>query len=154
LQGWTALGLALLFGACGEDELAGPTPVEPGTLLEALAERVASGRGISDDSWTREVQEVGLALWPDQPGEGAPLSQAARQTHTHLAHIAGDMAVQLGGPAGAEARRSWGESDPLSVDIHDEFLTAAAGGAGAYRLWVEGSGGDLLRRRVEALGGR
>lgn len=148
--------LALLLGACGDGTpppATGGAPIDPAALLAGLEGRVRSGDGISDASWTREVQEVGLALWPDRPEAIDATAQAARQAHTHLAHIAGDMAGQL--RAGGEtARADWLVSDPLSVEVHDGFLEAARGGPDAYRLWVEGAGAEILRRRVEALGGR
>lgn len=115
-------------------------------LLEALATRVADGRGISDVTWTRDVQEVGMALWPDD-ASGEHL--AARRNHTHLTHIAGDMAGRLAG--NETARAEWMASDPSSVHVHDAFVAASRAGVEAYRAWVVGGGRTLLRERIEAL---
>jgi len=143
---------ALLLAGCGEDEPPAPAALAPGmtttgALLEALASRVARGEGISDATWTRDVQEVGAALWPDD-ADSAHL--AARRDHTNLAHIAGDMAAALADD-GLGAREDWLARDPGSVRIHDAFVTASAGGPDAYRAWVTGAGRALLAERVAAL---
>ena len=152
--------LLALAGACGEDPSpppGGPAEEEasewPGwtttaALLEALAARVGDGRGISDSSWTRDVQEVGMALWPD---DASASDLAARRDHTNLTHIAGDMAGRLA--AGEAARAEWLESDPLSVRVHDAFVAASTSGADAYRDWVVGAGRALLEERFRALQG-
>jgi hypothetical protein len=109
---------------------------------------VTEGGGISDATWTREVEEVGLALWPDTTDADA---LAARRTHTNLSHIAGDMAKWL--TQGQEARADWLARDPTSVTIHDAYATAVGQGVEAYRVWVEGDGRRLLEARLAAIAG-
>jgi hypothetical protein len=47
---------------------------------------------------------------------------------------------------GAEGRAAALASDPVSVEIHDEFLKASGASVDAYRRWVEGPGAEFLRR--------
>jgi hypothetical protein len=146
------LVLLALAAGCGDAPPGGPPAgTEPVAGAEAvlaeLSRRVAEGAGISDGTWTTEVQAVAFALWP------ADVDQAreARRQHTNLAHIAGDMTVQL--LLAPDARDAWRERDPLSLEIHDAFVAASRAGVDAYRRWVEGEGTALLERRVQALGG-
>ena len=118
-------------------------------MLAALAARVADGRGISDATWTRDVQEVGMALWPD---DASAEHLSARRDHTNLTHIAGDMAGRLAG--NDAARAEWLASDPLSVRVHDGFVTASGAGSAAYRAWVVGDGRALLEERFADAPGR
>ncbi|MHC5009902.1 MAG: hypothetical protein ACYTG6_03005 [Planctomycetota bacterium] len=154
------LFLALLFGGgCGGDEesagTGGPAPASDpvSQALAHLAGRVEGGEGMSDATWSEDVLAVALALWPVDDRAPAPEALAAHRTHSNLAHIAGDMAVQLS-RGGVEAREDWLERDPGSVAIYDAFVTACRAGPDAYRAWVEGDGAALLRKRVEAITGR
>jgi len=144
----TPQGASPVSEPASADEVREPGRVTTDELLAALAARVADGRGISDATWTRDVQEVGMALWPDDAfGEHL----AARRDHTHLTHIAGDMAGRLAG--NEAARTEWMETDPLSVRVHDGFVVASSAGAAAYRAWVVGGGRALLEERFAALQG-
>ena len=154
--------LALLVGVtgCGEEPEraqgaggdAATTP-PPGwttteALLAGLSTRVADGRGISDGTWTRDVQEVGMSLWPD---DASATDLAARRDHTNLTHIAGDMAGRLAGDDAARAE--WLANDPISVRVHDGFVAASSAGVEAYRTWVVGDGRALLEERFRMLQG-
>jgi len=150
------LAVLALLGGCGEDAPTNPAPevgAEPGRvstdeLLAALSTRVTDGRGISDATWTRDVQEAGMALWPD---DADPEHLTARRDHTNLTHIAGDMAGRLAG--NEEARADWLATDPISVRVHDGFVEASAAGASAYRAWVIGGGRALIEERFALLQG-
>lgn len=149
--------LSLALTACGGDEepvppagpaAAGPERPTPEGLLDGLAARVTEGGGISDATWTKEVEEVGLALWPDTTD---PEALSARRAHANLSHIAGDMAKWF--VAGEEARADWLARDPTSVSIHDAYATAVGQGVDAYRAWVETGGRQLLQERLDAIAG-
>lgn len=145
--------LGLLVGGCGPDESDGEDAIEGGrptaaALLEALSTRVAEGRGISDVTWTMDVQEVAMALWPDDSSQTA---LAARRDHTNAAHIAGDMARRIAADPGVRAVTL--ESDPTSIEIHDAFVAASVQGEEAYRSWIENEGRALLEARVRAIAG-
>jgi hypothetical protein len=103
------------------------------------------GPGMSDAGWPDLVQRAAVALWP------AAEAGEHRKRHTELAHIAGDLSRSLA--AAPDAREDWEARDPSSLAIHDGFLAAAGAGSEAYRAWVEGPGGALLRERIERLSG-
>ena len=149
--------LGLPLGACGDDGPEGTEPAadreEPGrpttkALLAGLAARVKDGRGISDQTWTMDVQEVGMALWP---GEASAANLAFRRAHTNLSHIAGDLARRLADDPGV--REALIEQDPVELSIHDSFVEQSAAGAEAYRAWVETKGRALLEERLKRLTG-
>jgi len=142
------LAAAGLAGCASEDESAveaGRPTV--GALLDRLGRRVAGGEGISDATWTRDVAEAGLALWPDAASED---HAAARRDHASLAHIAGDLAGWLR-TGGTEARGEWEARDATSLEVHDAFVGAVGRGPDGYRAWVVTEGRALLARRVESL---
>ena len=146
------LALAVAAG-CGDEASDGggavvpePGRATPAGLLADLSARVADGRGISDGTWTMDVQEVAMALWPD---DVSPAALRARVDHTNLAHIAGDLARRMAQDPSVRAQTE--AQDPSSLAIHDAFVAASATGPDAYRRWIEDEGHDLLEARVKAL---
>lgn len=139
-----ALLLAPLAG-CGEREGARLAPVDSAAaalgatdLLARLRQRVVEGTALNDRSGSEDASQLRALLWASgAPGRGPDL-------HQMLVVVAGAIARELTSGEGARERVT--ASDPVSVEIHDAWVAAAAQGPDAYRTWCEGEGARLFER--------
>jgi len=115
------------------------------SLLTALRSRIDEGRGHSDPSFDKNVQDVAAVLWASDAS--VEVRQAA-QVHMQVAAIAGEVGRWLSASEGARAERE--ASNPTDVALFDAFLVAAGKGPEAYRTWCSTDGAKLLEAHAEA----
>ena len=133
--------------AAGSPDGAPAAPRSPEALLSDLRERVAAGRGHSDVSYQRSVEDVASVLF-DTGAEAPAEDLDGARAHMQVAAIAGEVSVWL--RAGADERAAREKSHPTDVAIHDRFLEVSQGGPEAYKAWCAEGAPALLRDHREA----
>ena len=119
----------------------------PDELLEDLRTRVASGRGHSDPSYQRSVENVASVLF-DTGADASEEDLLGARSHMQVAAIVGEVGGWLA--ASKEARAEREKSHPTDVAIHDRFLEVAVGGPDAYAVWCRTDAPELLKAHREA----
>lgn len=115
------------------------------SVLAGLRERIADGRGHSDPTFDKDVQDVAAVLW-EPTAQGA--AAEAAQVHVQVASIAGEVGRWLARSETARVERA--ASNPTDLALHDAFLEAAGKGPEVYRAWCGDAGAKLLEKHAEA----
>ena len=152
---WLVLLLipSLILVGCGDEVPPTPQPPPadavprtPAQLLRRVHTQVVEGRGLSGDRWQQNLEALADLLWP--PNADGTVPEAVGD-HMRLLQVAGDAGRTFA--RDPRALEAWRERLPEDLAIYESFVAASEQGPDAYRTWVAGPGGKLLRDKEAAL---